>query len=202
MSTTDSFNGMIGRLRDGDDHAAAETFNRFSQRLIALARKRLSGRMNRKLDADDVIQSVYRSFFTRLQDGQFRFDDWDGLWRLLVTITLRKCVNQVEYFQAARRDVRRESSTTGFQGPNLGNYSFAREPTPDEAAMLAETIEGLFSSRKQDERDILALQLEGYATAEISQTVARSERTVRRVVARAKTQLERANQQSVAKQAI
>jgi RNA polymerase sigma-70 factor (ECF subfamily) len=54
-----------------------------------------------------------------------------------------------------------------------------REPTPDEAAVLGETIEQLFSVMDEQERPVLELSLQGYTTREISERLGRAERTVR-----------------------
>jgi DNA-directed RNA polymerase specialized sigma24 family protein len=48
-----------------DEQAARENFDRFARRLIGLARTRLDRRIRQKIDPEDVVQSVFRSFFTR-----------------------------------------------------------------------------------------------------------------------------------------
>src|SRR5262249_54926721 len=110
MAPTDSFDALMSGLRAGDPSAADDVFRRYARRLIALARARLEARIGRKVDPEDVLQSVFRSFFTRYGEGQFTPGDWDSLWRILAVITLRKCGNRMEYFRAARRDVTREVS--------------------------------------------------------------------------------------------
>jgi hypothetical protein len=96
------------RLRRGDDAAAAKVFQEFVARLIRLTRSRLEPWLRHKVDPEDVVQSVCRSFFARYQAGQFTVANWESLWGLLAVITLRKCANQAEHWQAARRDVGRE----------------------------------------------------------------------------------------------
>ena len=54
---------LLERFRGGDDLAAAEIFNRYFGRLTALARSRLSPRLARRTDPEDIVLSVYRSFF-------------------------------------------------------------------------------------------------------------------------------------------
>src|SRR5262249_17128883 len=132
--------GLMDRLRSGDDAAAARVFNQYAGRLIALARTRLDARVRQKIDAEDVVQSVYRSFFLRHADGQFRLESWDGLWGMLVCITLPKCVNCNGRFPAGRRSVARGVSATP-AGDEPGGWDLAaREPSPEEAVLLAETV--------------------------------------------------------------
>jgi hypothetical protein len=57
-------------IRSGDAGAAAPVFQRFAGRLIAPARSRLGDRLRAKVDPDDVVQSVYKSFFLRHANGE------------------------------------------------------------------------------------------------------------------------------------
>src|SRR6186997_3222711 len=108
MDERTSFDQFVDRLRCRDDRAAADVFRRFSQRLIALARTRLDERVRGKVDPEDVLQSVCRSFFARQLDGQFELVNWENLWSLLTLITIRKCANQNHHYRAECRDVARE----------------------------------------------------------------------------------------------
>ena len=69
--------------------------------------------------------------------------------------------------------------------------AIGREPTPDEAAMLNETVEHLLDGLSPPERAIVELSLQGYTTGEIADRLRRSQRTVRRVRERVKNRLER-----------
>jgi RNA polymerase sigma-70 factor (ECF subfamily) len=181
-----SFANVMDRLRAGDDDAAAEVFHRFANRLIALARSRLDHLLRAKVDPEDVMQSVYRSFFRRQAADGYAFTGWDGLWAILTVITLRKCGHRAEYFHAVRRDVRRESPADG----DAELPAIAVDPTPSHAARLAETLEQVMRGLEERERTILALSLQGYDSAEISEHVGRTERTVQRVLKRVREELE------------
>ena len=185
MSAADSFADLMTRLRAGDEPAAAELFHRFADRLIALARARLDQRLRPKIDPEDVLQSVYRSFFRRHTQGQFELADWDSLWSLLTFLTVRKCGRWGRRFQAERRDIGREVPTSG------GLDLLDREPTPDEAAVLAETVEQLLRGLEDRDRAIVTLSLQGYGPAEISARLGRPQRTVFRVLERVNKRLHR-----------
>src|SRR6185295_15765908 len=70
MPPDPSFDDLMARLRTGDEAAAAEVFHRFTGRLIGLARRRLDHLVRPKVDAEDILQSVYRSFFRRSAGGR------------------------------------------------------------------------------------------------------------------------------------
>src|SRR5205823_4289317 len=110
MADETSFAEMMERLRLGDGPAAAQIFDRFAGRLVGLARSRIHGLLRQKVDPEDIVQSVFRSFFLRQSEGRMEVGSWDSLWGLLVVITLRKCGRCVEYFHAARRDIHREQT--------------------------------------------------------------------------------------------
>src|SRR5262245_55227837 len=189
MAADQSFTDLMDRLNAGDDAAAAEIFHRFAHRLIGLARTRLDRLLQAKVDPEDVMQSVYRSFFRRQSENHYHLDGWDGLWGMLTVITLRKCGHRGEYFQAARRDVRREASAAnGRDQPDLEFACLARDPTPSHAARLAETVEQIMRTLEGRERDIFALSLQGCTIAEISEQAGRTERTVQRVLKRVREQ--------------
>src|SRR5207244_12407301 len=105
---TESFADFMKRLRAGDDDAARQLFERFARQLVAMARRRVDGRLKPKLDPEDVVQSAYKSFFYRYADGNIDVGNWNGLWGLLTIITVRKCSERVAHYRAERRDAARE----------------------------------------------------------------------------------------------
>jgi len=187
----DSFTDIMARLQAGDPDAAARVFDRFARRLIELARARLDARLRRKVDPEDVLQSAFKSFFLRQADRPYDLTGWDGLWGLLACITARKCGRQMEHFRAARRDVGREADpqpASGDSGP--GWEAPDTDPSPSEAAALAETVEELHRGLTERDRHILALSLQGYGVPEVSAEVGCTERTVYRVLGHIRERLE------------
>lgn len=183
MPEPNSFTDLMAQLRAGDDAAAAAVFERFARRLIGLARTHLDSWVRHKEDPEDVVQSVYKSFFTRCEEGQFDLASWNDLWSLLTAITLNKCADRVDYTRAKRRDAGREvSAVASWQAVDP-------EPTPLEALVLTETVETLFRVFDPDDRPIVELSLQGHSAQVISGQLGRAERTVRRVRAQVKKRL-------------
>ncbi len=192
MEQEPSFAVWLEGLRQGEEEAAREVFQRFCTRLMALARSRLDGRLRPKLDAEDIVQSVFKSFFPRLADQQFELESWDSLWSLLTLITLRKCGRRLEHFRAARRDVQREVAGGGAADDSAPAWeAVACEPTPSEAAVLAETVAQTLGALKDRERQIVELRLQGYTVPEIAAEVGRSEHTVKWTLQRVRERLQR-----------
>lgn len=185
---SDSFPAFVARLRAGDGDAAREVFERFTDRLVALARTRLAGPLRHKVDPEDVVQSAYKSFFARPDAVRVEGAGWDSLWGLLALIAVRKCADRANYHFAGRRDAGREAA------PTASGYwpeGVDREPTPDEAAELEEAVKTLFGALDPADREVLELSLQGYTTPEIADRLGRPERTVRRLRERVRGILER-----------
>jgi len=190
MADESSFADLMVRLRAGDQGAAADLFEHYAARLVALARRRLTAAIGTKEDPEDVVQSVFRTFFRRHNTGDFVARDWGSLWHLLTMITLRKCGHRVEYFFAERRNIAREAPPPGGDAA-AGWEAIAREPTAEEAAILAETLESLLNSLDARRRRMVELALQGTGIEAIAEEVGSSERTVRRVLQLVRETLER-----------
>jgi RNA polymerase sigma-70 factor (ECF subfamily) len=174
------------------DSPAGADFERFTRRLIGLARAHLDVRLQHKIEPEDVVQSAYKSFFVRYGEGTLAAEGWDGLWGLLTTITLRKCADRVRFYRAEKRDAAREASApAGSENAEPWRDAVARDATPEQAVVLAETVEQLLSKLDADERPVVELSLQGYTTPEISERLGRAERSVRRLRERVRHQLER-----------
>lgn len=187
MSPTSSFQILMDQLHAGDDEAATRLFQRFAEQLIALARAQLADEIKRKVDPEDVLQSVFRSFFLRHRRGEFQLENWDSLWGVLTVMALRKCGRLNDYFHALRRDVRREMHEADL----LLKQACDREPTPAEAAVLRDLLEQALSDLEARDRRIVALYLQGHHHAEIAAQLFCGERTVRRTLVRFRKRLHR-----------
>jgi RNA polymerase sigma-70 factor (ECF subfamily) len=149
------------------------------------------------VEAEDVVQSAYKSFFFRYGAGNLHLVNWNSLWGLLTLITVRKCAERAAYYRVERRDAAREVSPPSRDETAPWLEPFSREPTPLEAAVLSETVEQLFAGLDEDERPILELSLQGCTTREISERLGRAERTVRLLREGIRHRLERMRRESV-----
>ena len=126
-------------------------------------------------------------------------EDWNGLWSLLVRITLNKCGHQIAAFSAECRDVRCEAGPPDSGGASGREWTaIVREPTPQEAASLAETVENLMLALPERHREILSLRLEGFTSLEISRQIGRTERTVECLLQQVREAFQRLEKQGLA----
>jgi RNA polymerase sigma-70 factor (ECF subfamily) len=152
--------------------------------------------VRRRTDAEDVVQSVYRSFFDRQKRGEFEIRDRDDLRALLARITLNKVRNAAIRERRQVRDARRERHDAGAGAEDSFGSPLAalegREPTPEEAAMLEEDGARLVAAVAElidalDERlqRVARWKLEGLTNREIAgaDRLDCSERNVERMVA-------------------
>lgn len=190
MSQDRTFDELMARVRAGERDAACQVFHQFTHRLVALARRQMDARIRQKIDPEDVLQSVWKSFFGRHADGQFDLQGWDGLWALLAQITVRKCGRWNVHFRAQRRNVGREGSEARSPGPEADWQALASDPTPEEAAKLVEMVEELMAPLAEEDRPILMLRLQGHTVEEISTLLGRTEYMVNRVLKRVRRRLE------------
>ncbi|SMP76519.1 RNA polymerase sigma-70 factor, ECF subfamily [Neorhodopirellula lusitana] len=176
---------LIDQCRQGDQVASQELFDRYVSRLIAMVHRRMSSRLNRRVDAEDIVQSAFRSFFAGVDRDQFQFEQSGDLWRLLVVISLNKLRRRVAYHRAAKRGMDNEQSVMMSNDQSRQAFCFeaaATEPLPEAALMVMDEFDQLTADLDSVQIEMIKLRMHGYEMTEIAEQVDRSERTVRRVL--------------------
>ena len=176
---------LLKKYQAGESEAAAAIFDRYVDRLIALARKRIGPKLKRRVDPEDVVQSAYRSFFVHAKDHAYQLTRSGDLWRLLASTTLNKLYGQIEKQTAEKRTIHREAPD------QLALASLAsRDPTVVEVVAVGEQLRLILDDLAPDEQVVLVSTLQGQSHEEISRVIGKSERTVRRLLAQARQQFE------------
>ena len=177
MDETDPIADWIRRWGAGDQQAAELLFARYAAHLTQVAEQHLSRKVAAREGAEDVVQSVFRTFFRRSAGGEFRIDSSAELWRLLVQITLRKARAYGRQHTAGVRDVAAEAPGGGAA---LLTQALAHEPGPAEAAALVDQIEEMLRGLPGLYCDLLQLRLEGHSVSDTAVRLGVSRRTVHR----------------------
>ncbi len=171
---------LLRRFQSGQEDAATQLYARYAARLLDLAQRRTGHDLNQRVDPEDVVQSVFRTFFRRAAEGSYQVPDGDTLWKLLMVITLNKIRSLADYHRADKRDVRR---TEGIQA----NDNDPR--AQDSLEMLRMTIDDLTRDLPDTHRKMIHLRIEGFTVTEIADRVERSKRSTERVLQTFRSQL-------------
>ena len=175
----------LERLETGDDVAAEKLWNAYFDRLVHLAHGRLQAKFRKVNDAEDIALSAFHSFCRGVENKKFPgLSDRDGLWRLLVSITIHKLLNAVRDQKRMRRGgLFQELNGLDSSSDSIAavNQIVSREPSPEFAAYVAEQYELMMMSLGDDELVQLATwKMEGFSNEEIAKKVNRTTRTVER----------------------
>ena len=187
MSSARSLTRFVHELSSPDqrqrDEAARIIWERYAPRLKALVRRHLDSRILRREDEQDILQSMFVSFWQGQSAGKSPPASRHELWRLLVRITMCKVVNTAHRHMAICRDVRRERFDQAGSGD--GRYSdWMREHVdrgqtrPDENVAVVEEVDRILRLLPQELRRIVLWRVEGFTNAEISRMIGKTVRSV------------------------
>lgn len=189
MSTHErgSVTRWLGDLKGGDAEAAQPLWDRYFERLVRLARRRLGGAPAPGFgDEEDAALSAFHSVCAGAARGQFpRLSDRADLWRLLVVVTARKAAGQARRARRLRRGGGAVLDEAGLRGDGPDDEAagleavVGTEPTPEFAAMVAEEYTRLLDALGDDGlRRVAVWRLEGYTGDEIAAKLGCTRRTV------------------------
>ncbi len=176
---------LLRRVRGGEDDAATALYLRYAGRLRALTASQASPDLQRRVDPDDIVQSVFRTFFRRAAKGDYDLPDGDELWKLFLVIGLNKVRALGAYHKAAKRDVRQTQDGGAFDA------AMQTAVCGDDASLqvLKMTIDELLTPLPAEYRQIVDLRVSGCEVAEIAERVKRSRRSVERILQEFRQQL-------------
>jgi len=192
LSAADNVTQWIANLSDGDDLAAALLWEKYFEKLVRFARKKLQYMPRRASDEEDVALSAMHSFCRGMAKQRFpKVDDREDLWKLLVTITARKAYGQMRAARTEKRgggEVRGESVFVRTEGEDdiagIGQV-LGREPTPELANMVAEDCQHLLALLGDETLHQVAVhKLEGFSNKEIAEKLGCVTRSVERKLQR------------------
>jgi RNA polymerase sigma-70 factor, ECF subfamily len=176
FSERPSDRSLLRRLCGGDEEAATQLYHKYARRLHALVSARCSSHLASRLDPEDIVQSVFRSFFRVANTGVYDVPAGEDLWRLLLTIALNKVRAQGVFHRAAKRDV---GVTTSLDAEGVGVYLHARQDDQEDA-FLRMALEEALAGLPAQQRVMVELRLQGHDVNTISQQTGRAKRTVER----------------------
>ncbi len=177
---------LLQKLKDGHESAATALYQRYAGHLRALTARQSSAALSARMDPDDIVQSVFRTFFRRVNTDQYEVPRGDDLWKLFLVIALNKIRNAAAHHTAAKRDVR--------QTVHMGDRGAGAVPavTPDDTEMsaLRMVVDDAIAALPESSRGMVRLRIDGYEVADIASRTGRSKRSVERVLQQFRDQLQ------------
>jgi RNA polymerase sigma-70 factor (ECF subfamily) len=175
---------LLRSYRHGSQEAARVLYQRYAHRLRALARLRKPADLNGRVDDDDIVQSVFGSFFRKVNQGSYDAPAGEELWNLFVVITLNKIRAKGAYYRAAKRDI--HHTTTGAEMEALPDV-LATDTLA--CAALRMSIDEALDRLSEPQQLVIRLRMEDEEVVEIARMTGRSKRSVERILQECRTRL-------------
>lgn len=163
----------------GMDYFDPDQINQLVKRLVPLAFAKIDRMISSKLDPEDIVQSVFRNFYTELNRGKLKPASWEEMWLILAKMTVWNCGHKNAHYRTKARNIRLESPleaearTKASPSGSSGN--------PEDEAILHDTLEKVLGLLPGEQfRSIFLQSLRGLSPAEIAENLHISKRTVER----------------------
>jgi RNA polymerase sigma-70 factor (ECF subfamily) len=169
---------LLRRFRAGEEDAATRLYLRYARRLEALAKAQSGKALAARLDPEDIVQSVFRTFFRRASAGQYDVPEGEELWKLFLVISLNKIRALGAFHRAAKRDASATCSTSqGIEAPEI-----AARDDEQPLRMLRMVIDELLAELPEAHRKMVELRIAGHEVNDIASATGRAKRSVERVL--------------------
>ena len=170
---------LLARVKNGDEEAARELLNRYESKVRLVVRRQLPRLLRSRFDSIDFLQSVWGSFFHRIQTESNDLNEEENLIAFLAWAARNKVIDEYRRAATQKQNIHREES---IQNRGDRETTLASGDTPSELAQARETFDRLSRLLPEDRRVILELKAAGYSCGEIGDRLGLSERTVQRVL--------------------
>jgi DNA-directed RNA polymerase specialized sigma24 family protein len=170
-----SITRLIRAIQDDRASAVSTLLALYFDRLVQLARTRLSNLPGMAGFEEDISLRSFHSVYQRVRDTSrpLQMSSRDDLWRLLATRTISGAIDLIRRHRP---------------GEVPGNFDvellLARDPTPEEAAEMADECRRVLDLVDPQRRQIALWKVEGHTNEEIAARLDCVERTVERKVSR------------------
>jgi DNA-directed RNA polymerase specialized sigma24 family protein len=177
----------LDQLKAGASDAAQPLWERYFKKLVRRARQKLASTPRRAADEEDIALNSFDSFCRAVESNRFpKLNDREDLWQVLIVISDRKAVDQVQFEQRQRRGGGRvlDEAALCFDDEKFGaplDEFPGGEPSPAFTAQVTEECDRLLGLLDDPQLRLLAVRkMEGYTVEEIALELGCVPRTVQR----------------------
>lgn len=181
---------LLEQAESGDVAALDSLLVHYLPGLRAFVRLRTGPMIRARESSSDLVQSVCREVLQK--KGRLKHGGEQGFKRWLYKTALRKIADRQDYYQAAKRDVRREAPREDQHSRELlaGYQSICTPSRQVSAREQIQRIEAAFDTLPDPQREvIIASRLLGVSHAELATRLGKSEGAVRTMLSRAVARL-------------
>lgn len=176
---------LLGALSQGSPDAANVLYLRYAQQLRALVAANCSPMLAKREDVEDIVQSIFGSFFRAASKEMYDVPAGDHLWKLFVVIALNKVRAKGNYHRRYKRDARR--LVDGGWLDVAGDYVASNDETSRNLLTLA--IDDVMGHLSLEHQQAIQFRIEGFNVAEIAAKLECSKRTTERLLQEARSRI-------------
>jgi RNA polymerase sigma factor (sigma-70 family) len=181
MEQVQDFATLMQRLREGDQEAGRELFERCGPRILFIIRKRMNEKLRSQYDSADFSQAVWTSFFT-IPPDELTFASEKELTSYLATMARNKVIDGVRKRTLPhQKDMKRERSLDGSVKAQAAQVPTA-QPSASQVFVAEEEWAQMQARVPAHKRPILELLRQGYSQVEIARKLNMDEKTIRRLL--------------------
>lgn len=181
-----SVTGWVRLTKQGDDDAAQKLWERYFQRIVQLAQRRIEG-FSVAFDAEDVALSTFDQVIRAMREERLEtMADRCDLWQILRINAMRRAADRFRIEGAAKRGGGRVANETQPQTKRV-DVDLDRLPgrldDPQFTSMMSEECLRLLTALQDNELEQVAKsKLEGLTNDQIAADLGYSRRTVQRML--------------------
>ena len=185
----DEFRELMNEVRSGSEDAAVKFLDLYGDHIYRAVRRRLNRALRPRFDSQDFVQAVWASFF-RHRSQVVKFKRPDELVAFLTRVAGNKVIDECRHrMQTQKANVNRECSIDEDLSP--GASPAGRDPAPSQVAIAKEQWERMIEGVPPHYRRILELRADGETYERIAEMLDVNEKTVRRVLRKLGSRLEK-----------
>lgn len=168
---------LLTSARGGSHSAVLALLETCSPRILRSIRKKLTQRMRRRLDSEDVAQAVWASFFKGPLEPN-KFATLAELTAYVEKMAMNKVADVNRKQRRSRRDVGRDVALDS----QVVEQLTSNVPTPSQVVSENEEFGRLLDARSDRHRRILELKTAGATYEQIGEALEMHPSSVRRIV--------------------